>query len=159
MSGFTKPQQLPESCGIEGFCCGDEIVDSWVRMHSATARKRGSAVVYVTYCDDVVAGFYTLSTHSVCRGDVGGGLSVRNAPDQVPDVLLGMLGVDERFKGQGLGAQLLRDAIENSLKVAELAGAKALVVDPTGDTAEAFYARFGFSKLSGTNRMALKLRR
>ena len=84
---------------------------------------------------------------------------MRNAPDQVPAVLLGMLGVDERFKGQGLGAQLLRDAIENSLKVAELAGAKALVVDPTGDTAEAFYARFGFSKLSGTNRMALKLRR
>lgn len=59
-------------------------------------------------------------------------LLVANAPSQVPAILLGMLGVDERYQGMGLGAQLLRDAILNSLKVSELAGARALVVDPTG---------------------------
>lgn len=36
----------------------------------------------------------------------------------------------------GLGAQLLRDAILNSLKVSELAGVRALVVDPTGETCQ-----------------------
>lgn len=55
-----------------------------------------------------------------------------------------------------LGAQLLRDAILNSLKVSELAGARALVVDPTGETASAFYRRFGFSGLPGTTRMVLR---
>ena len=68
-----------------------------------------------------------------------------------------MLGVDERYQGMGLGAQLLRDAILNSLKVSELAGARALVVDPTGETASAFYRRFGFSDLPGATRMVLRL--
>ena len=66
-----------------------------------------------------------------------------------------MLGVDERY--QGLGAQLLRDAILNSLKVSELAGARALVVDPAGEAASAFCRRFGFFDLSGTTRMVLRL--
>ena len=57
----------------------------------------------------------------------------------------------------GLGAQLLRDAILNSLKVSELAGARALVVDPTGETVSAFCRRFGLSDLPGATRMVLPL--
>ena len=79
---------------------------------------------------------------------------MRNSPSQVPTVLLGMMGVDEKFKGLGLGASLLKDAIENALKISALAGARALVVD---DEAAAFYEHFGFATLPGTNRMALKL--
>ena len=75
---------------------------------------------------------------------------MRNSPSQVPAVLLGMMGV-------GLGASLLKDAIENALKISALAGARALVVDPIDDEAAAFYAHFGFTTLPGTNRMALKL--
>lgn len=29
MSGFTRPVQLSVGVGIEGFTCGDEIVDNW----------------------------------------------------------------------------------------------------------------------------------
>lgn len=157
MSGFTAPVQLAPGVGIEGFRCGDELVDGWARIHSASARKRGSAVVYVSYCDGEAAGFYTLSSHSVARADVGGGWFVRNAPEQVPTVLLGMLGVDERFKGRGLGASLLRDAIQNVLKVSAIAGARALIVDPSSESAASFYGRFGFTRLPGTDRMALRL--
>ena len=60
-------------------------------------------------------------------------------------------------QGLGLGFQLLRDAILNSLKVSELAGARALVVDPAGEAASAFCRRFGFSDLLGTTRMVLRL--
>lgn len=156
MSGFSRPKQLPVGVGIEGFSCGDAIVDDWVARHSATARKRGTAVIYASYCDGKVAGFYTLSAHSVARADVGGWMS-RNAPEQVPAVLLGMMGVDERHKGCGLGASLLQDAILNATKIAQLAGARALVVDPTGEEAASFYEHFGFTQLGRTERMALKL--
>lgn len=157
MSEFSRPVQLPPGVGIDGFRCGDEVVDGWAARHSASARKRGSAVVYAVYSGEAVAGFYTLSTHSVARADVSGGWFARNAPEQVPTVLLGMLGVDERFKGRGLGASLLQDAVANAMKVSAIAGAKALVVDPTGPSAERFYARFGFTALPGARRMALKL--
>ena len=65
--------------------------------------------------------------------------------------------LDEHCRGMGLDAQLLRDAILNSLKVSELAGARALVVDPAGGAASAFCRRFGFSDLLGTTRMVLRL--
>lgn len=71
-------------------------------------------------------------------------------------MLLGMLGVDDDFKGIGLGAAL-RDAIINAAKVAAIAGARALVVDPVDDSAAAFYARFGFSHIGDSGRMAIKL--
>lgn len=157
MTAFSKPVQLPVGVGIADYTCGNTLVDGWAKNRSASARKRGSAVVYVSYSGGAVAGFYTLSTHSVDRGQVSGGWFVRNAPDPVPAVLLGMLGVDIRFKGQGLGASLLKDAIRNALKVATLAGARALIVDPVDSDAASFYEHFGFSNLPGTSRMALKL--
>ena len=159
MSGFSKPVQLAAGAHIEGFCCGEDVVDAWVKEHSATARARGSAVVYVSYHDGTPAGFYTLSAHCVAREDVAGGWFARNTPAQVPAVLLGMLGVDKRFQGHGLGASLLRDAVQNAMKVAQMAGAKALVVEPAGDTAARFYEHFGFTRLAGTGKMALKLPR
>lgn len=154
---FSRPERLAPGEGLAGFRCGDPVVDAWTASRAPRARERGTAVVYVSRCGEDVAGFYTLSAHSVARGDVSGGWFRRNAPDQVPAVLLGMLGVDERYQGMGLGAQLLRDAILNSLKVSELAGARALVVEPTGESAASFYRRFGFTDLSGTTRMALRL--
>ena len=157
MTGFTRPTQLCEGERIEGFRCGNDVIDQWVAGHAADARKRGTAVVYVSFCGDTVAGFYTLSAHSVTRSDVSGGWFKRNAPEQIPAVLLGMMGVDERYKGCGLGAQLLRDAILNALKIADLAGARALIVDPVDASAARFYERFGFKELPGTHRMALKL--
>lgn len=156
-AGFSRPIQLSAGERIEGFHCGVEIVDSWASRHAATARARGAAVVYVSRCAGRVAGFYTLSTHSVVRSDVGGGWLTRNAPSQVPAVLLGMLGVDDDFKGMGLGAALLRDAIINASKVAAIAGARALVVDPVDDSAAAFYARFGFKRIGDSGRMAIRL--
>lgn len=112
--------------------------------YASRARERGTAIVHVTRCGDDIAGFYSLSAHSVARKEVSGGWFRRNAPSQVPAILLGMLGVDERYQGMGLGAQLLRDAILNSLKVSELAGARALVVDPTGRPHRLFIAASGF---------------
>lgn len=58
-------------------------------------------MIYATYCGDKVAGFYTLSTHSVCRADISGGWLQRNATNLVPCGLLGMMGVDEEYKGWG----------------------------------------------------------
>ena len=107
MSTFTKPVQLPVGQGIEAFHCGNTLVDGWAKNRSASARRRGSAVIYASYYDGAVAGFYTLCTHSVARENVDGGWFVRNSPSQVPAVLLGMMGVDEKFKGLGLGASSL----------------------------------------------------
>ena len=114
-------------------------------------------MIHASHCKGEVAGFHTLSIHSVARKDVTDGWSVRNSPAQIPAVLLGMLGVDEKYKGIGLGASLLKAAIETAPKVAALGSAHAPVVDLTDDHASGFSPHFGFTELPGTSRMALKL--
>ncbi|MBQ9042271.1 MAG: GNAT family N-acetyltransferase [Eggerthellaceae bacterium] len=157
---FTKPEQLAAGSKLENFKSGLPIVDSWAHNHAHMAKKRGTAVVYVSYTADhaTPAGFYTLSSHSIERASVGGGWLKRNAPEQVPAVLLGMLGVDARFQGQGLGSALLADAIARSLGIADSLGAKALVVDPASEEARGFYERSGFAPIPGSSRMYLPLK-
>lgn len=77
---------------------------------------------------------------SISRSEVCTGWFSRSAPSQVPAVLLGMLGVDEDFEGIGLGAALLRDAVLNASKVAAIAGARALAVDPVDEARRRFTA-------------------
>lgn len=154
---FESPKKLAPGMGIENFRCDDALVDGWVKRHSKSARKNRTAVIYASYCGENVAGFYTLSTYSVSHEEVSGGWFARNAPEPIPAVLLGMLGVDKKYQGMNLGARLLRDAYKNASKIAELAGARALVVEPSSYGAREFYKHYGFTELKGTIKMAIKL--
>lgn len=156
---FTKPRRLEEGENLAGFCCGVNLVDRWAANWAPKARSRGTAVVYVSYCAEngAAAGFYSLCSHSIMRENLAGGWLKRNAPVQVPVILMGMLGVDERFKGQRLGSMLLRDAVLKALSAAEAVGAKALVVDPADENARRFYQRYGFREIPGLERMFIPL--
>lgn len=160
---FTRPVQLAPGMPVDGFSCGREAVDAWVAAHALTAKSRGTAVVYVSHPEGAdpmavpPAGLYALSSLSVARADVSGGWLRRNAPEQIPAILLGALGVDSRYQGLGLGRMLLHDAAARALAAADAVGAKALVVDPL-DGAEEFYARNGFRQIPSSTRMYAPLR-
>ena len=163
VTGFTRPVQLEVGMRLEGFSSGQAFVDGWLAARAAKAKARGSAVVYVSHrasadpASEPPAGFYTLSSASVERGMIGGGWLKRNALAQVPVILLGVLGVDSRYQGSGLGRMLLHDASLRALSIADSLGAKALVVDPIDESAEAFYARHGFERIPGLERMFVPL--
>ena len=103
-------------------------------------------------CAVLLAGFYTLSAHSMDRNAMTGWLA-RNAPDQIPVILLGMLGVSSSHSGRGLGRQLLLDAYHRAKGAAETIGAKALVVDPLDDDVAGFYLDVGFERVPGSDRL------
>ena len=92
------------------------------------------------------------------RDLIDGGWLRRNAPSEVPVILLGVLGVDSRYQGSGLGRMLLRDASARAVAVAGDIGAKGLVVDPVDEEAAAFYARNGFEWVPGLDRMFVQLK-
>lgn len=153
---FTPPRPLQESDSLVGFSCGIDIVDSWLASHARTARKAGTAVVYVSFADGQLAGFYTLSSQSIVRGKTRGWLA-RNAPQQIPVILLGMLGVDTQFQGQGLGHNLLLDAVHRAQSINEQIGARALLVDPADAASRSFYEAHGFMAVPDSDRLYAKL--
>ena len=66
------------------------------------------------------------------------------AQHPVPVMLLARLAVDNTFKGKGLGAALLHDALSRTLQAADIAGIRAVIVHAKNDDARRFYEHFDF---------------
>jgi GNAT superfamily N-acetyltransferase len=63
----------------------------------------------------------------------------RNMPDPIPVIILARLAVDVSFRGQGLGADLLHDAVLRCYRVAENIGVRAIMVHALTEEAKGFY--------------------
>jgi len=68
-------------------------------------------------------------------------------PKQIPAVILGRLATDTAWQGKGLGRLLLVDAVNRSLRASHEISARLLIVHAISPAAEAFYIRYGFSRL------------
>jgi GNAT superfamily N-acetyltransferase len=62
----------------------------------------------------------------------------------VPLMLLARLAVSRRWQGKGVGAGLLKDAIQRTLQVADIVGIRAIATHAKNGTVHAFYEHFGF---------------
>jgi len=153
MSRFEGPRPLVAGDDTNTFDCGEPEINSWLCTRALRAEATRTARTYVTTdaATNSIAGFYCLSAYSVNREEAGGGWLVRNAPDPVPVILLGRLGVDLHYHRQGLGAALLKDALLKSISAARLIGARALVVHAINASVTAFYQHYGFRQMPGAD--------
>lgn len=94
-----------------------------------------------------IAAFYTLASSSVLLSDLPAPVA-KKLPryPSIPAVRMGRLAVDQRFKGKGLGAAMLADALGRAA-AAQIA-AYAMFVDAKDDSAAGFYRHHGFIELS-----------
>ena len=136
------------------FCCGSDALDRYLRRQASQDARRNVSRVFVAVPDalEEVAGFYTLSAGSVERETLPESAMKRLPRYPVPVALLGRLGVDRRWSGQGLGSALLLDALRRVLHASNALAVYAVVVDAKDERAQAFYEHFGFIALPGTAR-------
>lgn len=130
-----------------GFSSGVAPLDSYFKTQVSQDIKRRVTACFVALTPDQhIAGYYTLSSASVGLGDLPATLA-KKLPRYpfVPTVRMGRLAVDQHFKGQGLGAALLADALAHAAR-SEIA-AYALLVDATDEVAADFYRHHGFENL------------
>jgi ribosomal protein S18 acetylase RimI-like enzyme len=127
------------------FGCGVDALDRYFRQQVGQDVRRRIATCFVL--TDLgggrVAGFYTLSACDIEFADLPEERR-RGLPryPTVPAVRLGRLAVDTSFRGRGLGAALLFDAILRAAR-SDIA-AHFLLVDATNDAAASFYRHYGF---------------
>ena len=129
------------------FTCGIEPLDRYFRTQvSQDIKRRVSACFVANDNMGQIAGYYTLASASILLSDLPETLA-KKLPryPSVPAVRMGRLAVSDSFKGKGLGAALLADALRRAA-TAEIA-AYALVVDAKDEAAAGFYAHHGFIAL------------
>jgi predicted N-acetyltransferase YhbS len=109
MTRFSATRPIKRGDPVSRFDCGLAALNAWLRNHAIRNQDSGASRTFITMADpSTIAGYYSLSAFTVARADVGGlGMAM---PDPIPVTLIGRLAVDRRCAGQGLGANLLRDA-------------------------------------------------
>ncbi|HCF25367.1 MULTISPECIES: GNAT family N-acetyltransferase [unclassified Novosphingobium] len=137
--GLSAPAPLSPDHDLTRFDCGDPALNDWLR-HRALKNESRFSRTYVV-CQGVrVVGFYCVAAGSVERAKAPGKVR-RNAPDAIPVSIIGRLAVDRDFARQGLGADLLSDALRRIALAARTIAIAAVLIQAKDAAARAFYLR------------------
>ena len=137
-------ESLQRAHAVDQFECGQPDLDRFLVRFAFQAQQANASRTYVALNNETVIGYYTLVVGHVLHEQAPERLSKGLARHPIPLVVLARLAVHRDWQGRGIGAGLLRAAMERTLQIAEIAGVRALAVNAKDDAAVSFYARYGF---------------
>jgi GNAT superfamily N-acetyltransferase len=126
------------------FSCGSVELNTWLQRYAYSNQAADAARTFVAVRGHQVVGYYALAAGSVERDEAPKRVAQGLARHPVPVVILARLAVERTEQGHGLGAALLKDALNRVIAAADLIGVRALLVHAKGEEARAFYERFDF---------------
>lgn len=156
--------KLAPGFDLGAFECGEPAYNEWLVRHAAASVSAGVCAVYLLLEEtgeaSRVVGYYAINPTQVVREELPRSLA-RGGPHTVPAWKLGKLAihVDLRADKQAQwGRQLLRDALETIVRVADAGGGKVIVVDADNAGLVDFYIRNGFKTTGIEGNLTLYLK-
>ena len=140
---LSPPCLLAEDYQLDGFNCGIECLDDWLKKRALPNQVNGASRTYVVAEGKKVVGYYCLASGALELSDAPSSIK-RNMPNPVPVAILGRLAVDKSCQGKGLGVALLQDAVDRTAQAGVIVGIRGLLVHALSDEAKAFYEHHGF---------------
>ena len=142
-----RSEELREHHDCSQFASGNPDLDAWLRDHALHASAMNTGRTFVWHVGDgVVVAYFTLAAHLVDRQTVSKRVG-RGSPGVIPAILLARLALDRSLQGEGLGAELLWDALSRAVAANRQAAARLVVVDAVDGAAASFYRHFGFEPI------------
>ena len=144
----------------EKFDCGVDSLNTWLRNDAMRAQRADTARTYVwtegPEAHDVLA-YFSFAPTSVAREQLTSG-QAGGQSGHIPAYLLARLALGLNLHGQGLGTQLLVDAIGRLVGASQVYAGRLIVVDAIDDDAVAFYVKHDFRPVKATPRqLVLKM--
>lgn len=135
------------------FDCGEAKLNHWFQRKALQAHNQHTTRVFVVADGQTIAGFYALSSGSLLKERLPETLAESKPDFPIPILLLTRLAVDLRYQGQGLGQELVTDAVRRSRVVIDNAGAVALAAEAMNEEVKGFYAKQGFLQSPAVDRL------
>jgi GNAT superfamily N-acetyltransferase len=158
MSAILAPVALAPDHDVSGFENGRHAgLDDWLKRRARPA-EGSSARTYVIAAQNspkAVIGYHCILAAMAEPATLPTARLRRDMPDAIPLLLIGRLAVDRRRQGQGLGSSLLIDAVQRSVRAANIVGARAVAAHAIDDAAAMFYERHGFLRAPNPDRLML----
>lgn len=139
----SPPEPLAAEHDVTAFECGHSELAEWLRRRARKNEDARGSRCFVVCEGRRVIGFYALAAGSVERTQAPGAVR-RNMPEPIPAIVLGRLAIDSTWQGQGLGSDLLQDAVLRALRASREIGARILLCHAIDERARGFYLHHGF---------------
>lgn len=131
------------------FSCGVAAIDNFFSKSASKQNANGLVRVHVATLGDSMkaVGFFSLCLKAYEPDLCEETQKVFGRVNSVPTVYLAMLGVDEKYKGNGIGKHLLADACSKALSIADIAGTYALTLNANTEGLCDYYSQIGFIRM------------
>ena len=134
---LSPPVPLAATHELDDFDCGEPALNDWLKQRALKNESRFSRT-YVVCDNNRVVAYFCISAGAVEREATPGKVR-RNAPDTIPISIIGRLAVSKAYAGQGLGADILSDALRRIALASQSIGIGAVLVQAKSETAKRFY--------------------
>ena len=143
---------LDKSFDRTAFDCGNILLNSFLTTRARQAQTKGFNRTYVAIIEGdfkkEVQGYYSISMGQIDLSALPAE-EIKSLPKHpVPVGRIGRLAVSKTLQGQGLGQELLVNALGRIRDASKAIGAYAVVVDAKDNSAKRFYEKFGFIALA-----------
>ncbi len=143
-----KITALTEIHDVANFDSGESSINLWLQSTSRFSQAENLAQTFVISNQNrQVIGYYALCSAAIHRNELAKPMKKHGFPSMIPLVLLARLGVDRRYQGKGVGAQLLSDALSRCLSVSSNIAVHGVLVHALKDAVRSYYKAYGFLEL------------
>ena len=126
-----RVEHLGEHHQLGSFSCGTKSLDDWLREHAFDNQRRNLSRTFVLLDDgDRVIGYYALTMGGVRREALPTRYGRGLPRYEIGMVLLARFAITGDHQGQGLGRDLLIEAIERAADAGTQVAARFIGVDP-----------------------------
>ncbi len=160
--GLFLLEPLGKQHDRDGFSCGVESLDAYLKTQASQDMRRKANAVFVLVPEGApskIAGYFTLCACGLSPGAIPE--EARKHLPRYPMVsatLLGRLAVGKELQGRGIGSILLAKALAKAYENAAVVGSSMVVVDAIDENAAGFYQAHGFISLPESMRLILPMR-
>ncbi|HUY01541.1 MAG TPA: hypothetical protein VMV49_18400 [Candidatus Deferrimicrobium sp.] len=121
-----KFREFDDTLNFEGFACGNDEIDDFLKNKARINDKTKFSKIYTftSIEDDKIIAYFTLSVSQINIGDAR--IFGKN---NVLAILLGQLGVDNKYKGRNLGKKMIGLAVEKAYQASKIVANRLLLVE------------------------------
>lgn len=135
------------------FDCGNDELNQYLSRYARQNDAKGINKAFVATQSDtplIIDGYYTISSSIIEFSSMPESDRQKLPAYPVPTALIGRLAVDVSCQGEGLGTELLVNALGRIVKASSEIGIYAVRVDTIDEKAKQFYLKHEFIPLEDT---------
>ena len=144
MTNITSIQEIKNKLAIKSFDCGNIELNVFFRDYALNNDRNNIGKTFVLTNDDEIIGYFTLSSAQIIYNEVPNDERLPKYP--VPAARIARLAVSKEYQGNGIGSQLLKEALYKIYQSSKTIAIYCIIVDAKPESI-GFYVKYGFTPL------------